>query len=251
MDHRAAVAPSLNFLLVLALFTGIGALLWHGLAGGKLAVLLFVVAGWIVSLCLHEFGHALTAYLGGDHVVARTGYLTLDPLKYTDPLLSLILPVLYLFLGGFGLPGGAVYIRHGALRSRGWDSATSAAGPFANLVVLALLAALLAVAPSAEDGDISDIQAGLGVLAYFQATAIVLNLIPLPGLDGFGIVRPFLPTRVAALTTQVGTAAFLILVVLLWVTPLGSWVSSLALDLTGAFSIPIGPIARGFSTIRG
>ena len=250
MAERVQIVPSLNFLLIVLLFTGSGALLWNGLADGRLAVLLFVIAGWIVSLCLHEFGHALTAYLGGDHVIARTGYLTLDPLKYTDPLLSVILPVIYLFLGGFGLPGGAVYIRHGALRSKAWDSAVSAAGPFANLVFLALLAALLAAAPPGEDNDISTIQAGLAVLAYFQATAIVLNLLPFPGLDGFGIIRPFLPSQIAAASAQVGTAAFVILVVLLWTTSLGSYVSSLALDITGAFGIAVGPIARGFSTIR-
>ena len=128
---RAPVEPSLNFLILALIFTGTGAALWHGWLDGRLAVLALVASGWIVSLCLHEFGHALAAYLGGDHAVADTGYLTLDPLKYTDPVLSLVLPILYLFLGGFGLPGGAVYIRTGLLRSAAWASVVSAAGPFA------------------------------------------------------------------------------------------------------------------------
>ena len=49
----------------------------------------FVIAGWIVSLCLHEFGHAFTAWRFGDHDVAVRGYLTLNPFKYSNPLLSL------------------------------------------------------------------------------------------------------------------------------------------------------------------
>lgn len=59
----------------------------------------------VVSLCLHEFGHAYTAWRFGDHDVAIRGYLTLNPLKYTSPLLSLALPLLFIALGGIGLPG--------------------------------------------------------------------------------------------------------------------------------------------------
>ena len=76
-------------------------------------VFVLVVAGWLVSLCLHEFGHAYTAWRFGDHDVAVRGYLTLNPLKYSNPMLSLGLPLLFIALGGIGLPGGAVYVRTG------------------------------------------------------------------------------------------------------------------------------------------
>ena len=72
---------------------------------------IFVVAGWVVSLCLHEFGHAFTAWRFGDHDVAVRGYLTLNPFKYSNPLLSIVLPVLIIAIGGIGLPGGAVWVR--------------------------------------------------------------------------------------------------------------------------------------------
>ncbi len=74
-------------------------------------VFIFVIAGWIVSLCLHEFAHAFTAWRFGDHDVAMRGYLTLNPFKYTHPLLSLLLPIVFIALGGIGVPGGAVYVR--------------------------------------------------------------------------------------------------------------------------------------------
>lgn len=54
----------------------------------------------MVSLCLHEFGHAYTAWRFGDTDVEVRGYLTLDPLKYSNPVLSLGLPLLFIALGG-------------------------------------------------------------------------------------------------------------------------------------------------------
>ena len=65
-----------------------------------------------MSLCLHEYAHALVAYRAGDRGVADRGYLTLNPLKYTHPLLSIVLPVVVVMLGGIGLPGGAVWVDH-------------------------------------------------------------------------------------------------------------------------------------------
>ena len=247
---RARIRPSLNFLLLVLVFSGTGAGLWHGWLDGRIAVFVLVVSGWIVGLCLHEFAHALTAHLGGDHTIDDSGYLTLDPLKYTQPMLSLVLPILFIFLGGFGLPGGAVYIRTSLLRSAAWESAVAAAGPLMSLAFLVLVAAMLAVAPASDDGDITELQAGLGVLAYFQATAVVLNLLPIPGLDGFGIIRPYLPARLAAATARIGALGFVILILLLWYTPAGPLIFQLGLGLANAFGVATGPIARGFAAIR-
>jgi Zn-dependent protease len=56
---------------------------------------LVVIIGWIFSLCLHEFSHALAAYYGGDITVKDKGYLTFNPLKYTHPVYSLLLPMVF------------------------------------------------------------------------------------------------------------------------------------------------------------
>ena len=93
---------------------------------------LFVSGGWIISLSLHEFGHALVAFVGGDESVDRRGYLSLNPLKYTNIVLSILFPLVILLLGGIGLPGGAVYVNPQAIRSRGMRSLMSAAGPIAS-----------------------------------------------------------------------------------------------------------------------
>ena len=245
--HVRPVLPSLNFLFLLLIFSGTGAALWHGLVEGRFFVFVFVVAGWVVSLCLHEFGHALTAYLGGDRAIAQTGYLDLDPMRYTDPMLSILLPIVYILIGGFGLPGGAVYINTGRLRGKAWTSFVSAAGPIMNAVVLVLLAILYQMLP--EEGT-ADIASGLAVLALFQATAIVLNLLPFPGLDGFGIIRPFLPRAVALRADQIGAGAVLLLFLLIWLTPVGEALIRVGVDITTAFGFDLGAIARGFAMLK-
>ncbi len=241
--------PSLNFLVLCLLFTGMGAALWHGLVAGQAAVLVFVITGWIVSLCLHEFGHAVTAYKAGDHSIPTSGYLSLDPLRYADPFLSLLLPLVYIVIGGFGLPGGAVWINHAAIRSAWWDSAVSAAGPLANLLFLAMLGLLYHLAPHGE--ETSDMEAALAVLAFFQGTAIVLNLLPIPGLDGFGIIRPFLPGRYAAAGMAMAAGlGFILIFVVLWVPIIGSLIFSAGLDVTTFVGFDPHDVFSGYRYLR-
>src|SRR5438477_13152803 len=91
--------------------------------------------GWILSVILHEFAHGLVAYWGGDYTIRERGGLTLNPLAYIDPLNSLVLPTVFLLMGGIPLPGGVTYIRRDLIRSRGWSSAVSAAGPAMNFIL--------------------------------------------------------------------------------------------------------------------
>ena len=176
---------------------------------------IIVLVGWVFSLCLHEFSHALVAYYGGDTTVREKGYLTFNPLKYTHPVYSLLLPLLFLVLGGIGLPGGAVYIETWRLRSRGWRTAVSLAGPAANLLLAILLGLLLRFGPVTTGG----IWPGLGFLAFLQVSALVLNLIPLPPFDGFGAIEPYLPvdldTRLMQTRGMLSFAVFF----LLWYVP--------------------------------
>ncbi|MCU0723496.1 MAG: site-2 protease family protein, partial [Planctomycetes bacterium] len=103
-------------------------------------VFVFVFGAWILSLSFHEFSHALVAYWGGDTSVKEKGYLTFNPLKYTHPVLTFLIPILFLAMGGIGLPGGAVYIDRRRLRGPGWDAAVSLAGPLSNALLAGLLA---------------------------------------------------------------------------------------------------------------
>jgi Zn-dependent protease len=220
---RGVIKVSPVFLGLVAITAASGAVLWSGLLAqfaGPMTIL-FVTAGWITSVCVHEFGHAFVAYLGGDRSVRASGYLDLNPLRYTNVLLSLVMPVLFLLLGGIGLPGGAVYIDRGALRSRAWDSAVSVAGPVGTLVcgvlvaIPFLLPGHLAWVTSTNVGFFS----ALAFLGFIEVIALLLNLLPVPGLDGFGILRPWLPYSVQGLANQYGQLGILAVFAALWFVP--------------------------------
>lgn len=152
-----------------------------------------ILGGWGVSLCLHEFGHAIVAYRGGDREVYFKGYLTLDPRRYTDPVFSLVLPLLILAIGGIPLPGGAVWINHHALRSKRVDTMVSLAGPLSNLVLGGvLIAAVSLFTPESPFEPAAGIAGALSYLAMLQIFAFVLNMLPIPGLDGWGAIEPYL-----------------------------------------------------------
>jgi Zn-dependent protease len=149
---------------------------------------------WVFSVCLHEFGHALIAFYGGDYTVRDKGYLTLNPLNYTHPVYSLLMPVIFMILGGIGLPGGAVYIERHLLRSRAWETGVSLAGPAMNLGLVLLISLAFKSGLVANDtGSLAAIS--LGFLLQLEVGAILLNLIPVPPLDGFQAIAPWLPLQ--------------------------------------------------------
>jgi Zn-dependent protease len=174
-----------------------------------------VLIGWIFSLCLHEFSHALVAYNGGDYTVREKGYLSFNPLKYTHPIFSIVLPLIFLLLGGIGLPGGAVYIETWRIRNRNWLSLMSLAGPTSNLVVAIVLGIILSLAPVGPTG----IWPALSFLLVLQISAVLFNLIPLPPFDGYNALEPFLPFNVRETVNQFRSAAIWIILLLFWYVP--------------------------------
>ncbi len=179
-----------GFLAVLALClygTGVSGFVGYATFG-------FVLVGWLFSLTLHEFGHAATAFLAGDRSYSTRRYLTANPLLYVHPVLSILFPLLFLLLGGIGLPGGAVYLQRGLVSGRWRQSLISLAGPAANFVVLLALATLYLLAnPLGALHLLSPgAAAAIAFLAELQVFAIVLNLLPIPGLDGYSAIEPYL-----------------------------------------------------------
>ncbi|WP_232665145.1 site-2 protease family protein [Pseudonocardia sp. TRM90224] len=177
-------------------------------------LVLLVLGGWAVSLCLHEFGHAYVAYRNGDHTVRQKGYLTLDIRRYTDVGLSFVLPIVFLLLGAIPLPGGAVWIEHGLIRSKGARSLVSLAGPATNLLLALLITVSTLVIPMPRGLVIA-----LSCLALFQVLAFVLNILPIPGLDGFGVIEPYLSPQARVMSNQVRPWAPFVLVALLIFVP--------------------------------
>ena len=239
------------FLSIVAFTIVAGFVLYRMPANDSMApyvLFMFVTAGWIVSLALHEFGHALVAYIGGDYSVVGKGYLSLNPLKYTHGLLSIVMPVAILLMGGIGLPGGAVFIDRNEIRSRTMNSLVSLAGPVANMAFAGLLAIIYFLLwPEGIEAQNQAFRAAMVFLVFLQVTAIVLNLLPMPGLDGFGILEPWLPDSVLRLVAPLYRFGFFILFGLFFYAPgFGRWFWSLIGRILALLNIDPAYVSVGY-----
>ena len=173
---------------------------------------------WIFSVCLHEFGHAIVAYYGGDTSVREKGYLTFNPLKYTHPVYSLLMPVIFMMLGGIGLPGGAVYIDDHALRSRQWRTGVSLAGPAMNILLIGFL--WLPFGAGWLEQSRSNVAAySLGFLIQLEISSVLLCLLPVPPLDGFRAISPWLPEETTERLLAQSSMFLWGLFLILWYVP--------------------------------
>lgn len=245
---REAFRPSPIFLALLALLGGSAALAWTGTGSPRLAVFVLVVSGWLVSLCLHEYAHAVVAFRSGDRGVAHRGYLTLNPLRYSHPLLSIVFPVVVVLLGGIGLPGGAVWVDRHEIPGRLRHTLVSLAGPATNVAF-----ALLLVLPFALGVDVTArpaFWAGVALLAFLQVTASVLNLLPVPGLDGGNMIQPWLSPQWRRGYDLMAPYGFLLLFALLWNPRVGGWFFDGVFALGDLLGLPAAGYAEGFRLIR-
>jgi Zn-dependent protease len=248
-----AFVPSPVFLGIVAVFAVSAVMAWTGFGNAGVDVFLFVVSGWLVSLCLHEYGHAVVAYFSGDHTVAERGYLRLNPLKYTNVLLSIVLPVVFVILGGIGLPGGAVWIDHRHINSRVKDSLISATGPLAN-IVLALVASVPFLfhdfSLTAPGEPHYAFWAALALLAFLQVTAAILNLMPIPGVDGGGIVYPWLSREYQRAWNLFAPYGMFLLFILLWQPRINEHFFNFVYFFTDRLGLDSRLIADGFDMLR-
>jgi Zn-dependent protease len=202
---------------IFAIWLALGAALLFVSQAPHVLTFAFVMVGWLLSMMAHEFSHALVGWMGGDHTVRSKGYLDFDPRRYGNLQTTLIVPLLALAMGGIGFPGGAVYLRNDLMRGRVWRAAASLAGPAATGVILLMLALILGVWWGT--GASGDLFAALTMLAFLQATALILNLLPIPGLDGFGAIRPFLPPSLAPSIRRAEGLSTLALLALVFFVP--------------------------------
>jgi len=244
------VRPSPIFLGICAVTVLGGVLAWlAGAYRSPLAyggVFIFVIAGWLVSLCLHEFGHAYMAWRYGDREVAARGYLTLNPLKYSNPLLSLGLPLVFIALGGIGLPGGAVYVHTSWMTPRR-RTVVALAGAAVNATLAVIL---LVVTAAFADASHAVFWSGMAFLGFLQVTAVVLNLLPIPGLDGYGALEPHLSPETQRALQPAKQWGFVILFILLIAPPLNQAFFSIVYRLFEVSGVNPGYVALGSNLTR-
>jgi len=183
--------------------------------GFLMVTFLVVLLGWLLSLSLHEFSHALIAYKGGDYTVKEKGYLEFDLFKYTHPVYSILFPMIFLIMGGIGLPGGAVYIETWRLKNKWWETAVSVAGPLSNLLVAVILGAILRIDAVTN----SPVGPGLAFLALLQVTAFAFNLLPVAPFDGYHALRPHLNAPLRAQMDDLGRFSMWIVFLVFWYVP--------------------------------
>lgn len=152
---------------------------------------LMYLAAILLSITFHEFVHAWSANELGDPTARRMGRMTLNPIKHFDILGALM--IVFMAFGGMGLGWGKpVPVNPTNLRgnSRVSMGITSAAGPFSNLVLAAVAAIPLRLIPEM----LGPVAAFLVVLVITNVSLAVFNLLPLPPLDGFGVLQGVIGT---------------------------------------------------------
>jgi len=209
---------------------------------------LIIFCGWIFSVCLHEWAHSVVAYLGGDISVKQKGYLSFNPLVYIHPITSILLPLIVLAIGGIPLTGGAVYIEQASIPSRLIQSAVSLAGPSANIIAALLFAIIYHSAPLTPIA-----LNALGFLIFLQFYAAILNLVPIPSLDGFGIIEPWLAPSHRTYIRSLGfNFGFIFLLGLLILVPnFSKSIVNTSLQATMAFGVPLRAVGYGSEIFSG
>ncbi len=171
----------------------------------------------IFAITVHEAAHGFAARFFGDMTADRAGRITLNPLKHVDPIGTILVPALTLLVGGI-LFGWAkpVPVDFSRLRNPKRDMLwVAAAGPASNFV-MALFWALMIKLSLSSPNIYSEPMALMGKAGVMiNVVLMVLNLLPLPPLDGGRIAVSLLPNHMAYKYAQVERFGLIILIGLL------------------------------------
>ncbi|NFK77821.1 site-2 protease family protein [Clostridium botulinum] len=185
---------------------------------------ILIIPAILVGLTVHEFAHAYVADKLGDKTPKFQGRLTLNPFSHID-----IIGFVMILLIGFGW-AKPVQINPSALK-RGYkdEIKVSVAGVTANIVtafIFALLTALLLKMDLIILGDVTSLGGIIGViLAYIvriNCMLAVFNLMPIPGLDGFDILRDLWPKIFYKISNVIYNYQIIILLIFV-VTPISTF----------------------------
>ena len=192
----------------------------------------------LFAITVHEVAHGWVASRLGDQTARSMGRLTLNPIKHIDPIGTVVLPMVLLYIGGF-IFGWAkpVPVNWQNLGHPRRDMAlVAAAGPCANLVMLvlwALLAKLLVMVTQNPVWitQLVFIMCSIGIT--INIVLMVLNLFPVLPLDGGRIMTSLLPARLALAYSRLEPFGLLLLVLLLVTGVLGNILGPVTSSIEG------------------
>jgi Zn-dependent protease len=193
----------------------------------------------IFAITVHEAAHGYVARHFGDMTAAAAGRISFNPLRHIDPIGTVLVPILTMLAGGI-LFGWAkpVPVNFGRLRHPKRDMLwVAAAGPASNLVMAMLWALALKFTPAFPEAIATPLalmaQAGIMI----NVVLMVLNLFPVPPLDGGRIAVSLLPQPLAWKYAQIERYGFLILIVLLFTGILGKILGPFINAVIGLLSV--------------
>jgi Zn-dependent protease len=152
----------------------------------------------ILSLTVHEFFHAWTAWRLGDDTAARMGRLTLNPIPHIDFFGTLVLPLLGIPFGwAKPVPVDIRRIRRGISMTKG-NILISSAGPISNIALAVVASVVFALLAKYAPAALARGQGGgelLAILIQVNVALAVFNLLPIPPLDGSHVAEALVPLR--------------------------------------------------------
>ena len=174
---------------------------------------ILMIPAILLAFTFHEYAHAITADRLGDKTPRFQGRLTLNPIAHIDPMGFILI-----LLMGFGW-AKPVQTNPSAFKNYYKDDLkVSAAGPVANLIlgfVFAILTVLFANIKPIGGSLYTIIIQILMITGYINCMLFFLNLVPIPGFDGFHIVRDLFPKFFYELSDSIYRYQFLIFMVLI------------------------------------
>jgi len=181
----------------------------------------------VFAVTLHEVAHGYVALRFGDKTAFRSGRISLNPLRHVDLLGTIVLPLLTLTIMkvfGFGVPFGwakPVPVNYYALRNPKRDMLwVAAAGPAANLVMAIAWAVLMKGVQFLPQNTFAAFLVAMSVAGIqINIVLLVLNLLPIPPLDGGRIAVSLLPDRFALGYARLEPFGFPVLLVLVLLVP--------------------------------
>jgi Zn-dependent protease len=189
-------------------------------------IALYAIPG-IFAITLHEAAHGYAARYFGDPTAYQAGRISLNPLRHIDPIGTLLIPAVVLFASGGKFAFGwakPVPVDFGRLRNPKRDMLwVAAAGPAANLFMAVLWSLILKLVVTMPPNYFTDpglrmAQGGI----IINIVLMVLNLVPLPPLDGGRIAVSLLPHKLAYQFARLEPYGMIILMVLLFTGILGA-----------------------------